>query len=57
MTFEDGIHVFGSGSIPGDVVAFLDNLVNEIGNGVGEGEDILLTIIICAKLEFKFHEI
>ncbi len=57
MTFEDGIHVFGSGSIPGDVVAFLDKLVNEIGNGVGEGEDILLTIIICAKLEFKFHEI
>ncbi len=34
-----GIHVIGPGRIPGDVVAFLKHLVNEIHNGIGKDED------------------
>ncbi len=57
MSFEFDAHVGGTGSIPRDVIAFLDNLGKEIGNGVGEEGDLVLTVISKAELKCKFSEI
>ncbi len=45
LSFENFTHVVGPGGVPGDVVAFLDNSVKEIENGIGEVGDPVLSII------------
>ncbi len=48
-TFEDCSHVEGPGSLPRDVVAFVDNSVEETGNSVGMVGDPILFILHCAE--------